>query len=429
MTLGRTVWWSALLLLSVAPAASFELPGPTDSIALFDDGSGVVVWRDIDVVMAQRFDSDGNLEGDPILVGRWLGSVEQVELETDPGLVDTDGCQSSFCFGVTTFPSGFAVTWIDAQTAVKKIWLKTYDRSGEPLGPESLVATDVEPGVVGVSQNRLASSALGTIVVVWFEITSQHPDTFAIRARLFDYTGSPLGAKFFVDEPNGQHSQAPVVTMRPDGRFAVLWRASPPAEWRARRFNSDGTPFGPTVWISPFTELSPLNLLLLPTGDYMAFTGRPQNSSIAFARTLSATTLEVGDLIEFDIGWILVWPYETSRVRIIVDRGSRALLIVGVCTGDIDPEEHSLCIRGFSADGGPVSETVSFPSGCSDPGCYTTLVLADSAIGEEPHICVAWNRVHWPNLPTFSGAFVTSPVVFIDGFESGDTRAWSTTTN
>jgi hypothetical protein len=93
------------------------------------------------------------------------------------------------------------------------------------------------------SRNAVASDASGNFVVVW-SVTDTSGDS-AIRARLFDSSGTPTSSEFSVSELASFDGTSASVAMDADGNFVVVWQSDgfdgSSSAIVFRRFASDGT--------------------------------------------------------------------------------------------------------------------------------------------------------------------------------------------
>src|SRR5262245_31250529 len=106
------------------------------------------------------------------------------------------------------------------------------------FGSEFVVNTST-PGVQ--FEETVTALSDGRFVVAWHDGA-----TDAVRARLFDATGTGLGDDFLVYSTIDTHIVAPSITELPGGRFAILWQGitAGASTFRVRVFGPDGSPAG-----------------------------------------------------------------------------------------------------------------------------------------------------------------------------------------
>ena len=186
-------------------------------------GNFVVVWERGDVIRARRFDAAGSPLGAEFAVSTTPPTwASEPDVAADPA-------------------GGFLVVW-DAGELYDypgDIYVRRYDASGSPLGPQSAISTDGNS-----SSPSVASDNAGRAVVVWFSGS-------AIFGRRLDATGAPLAPSFQVSPILGTPSFWPDVAADSSGAFVVTWQHSPgngPIE--GRRYDSTGTVLGGAFAVS-----------------------------------------------------------------------------------------------------------------------------------------------------------------------------------
>lgn len=337
------------------------------------DGSFVSVWDSQESagtdtsglsVQARRFDTAGAAIGNDFQVNTFVLGY-QGRAEVDVG------------------PSGeFAVVWVssgsdgDDNTGTRSIQGRLYTAAGVALGPNFQV-NSYTTGTQGRPVVAYASD--GTFVVAWQSDSSPGNDSsgYSILARRFTAAGSPVGVDFQVNTYTSNDQERPVVEVASDGSFIVAWGStgSPANDITnailARRFDDMGSPIGDDFQVNTYTpgpQFTP-DLAYGPDGDLLVTWesgGSPgsDNDFSVQARRLTATGAGVG--AEFQIN-----TYTTS-------------FQVGPSVG-------------IDGDGRFVVAWQSDGSGGTD---------TDDA------------SVHAQRFAT---------LIFADGFESGNTSAWSVT--
>jgi hypothetical protein len=138
----------------------------------------------------------------------------------------------------------FVVVWQDdGQTAEGQIYLRTYGAGGGASSGAILVSQ-----TTGNFRARpvVAMDALGNIVVVWQ--CDEVGQGINVYARRFDADGDPLGGEFRVNTTVAGQQQLPDVAVRASGEFVVVWQGGGQDGDGdgifAQRYLADGSPSG-----------------------------------------------------------------------------------------------------------------------------------------------------------------------------------------
>ncbi|MGR3367784.1 MAG: Ig-like domain-containing protein [Sagittula sp.] len=201
-------------------------------------------------------------------------------------LVNTETAQEQLNPRITSLTDGgFVVTWYtkdysqDGYGAAVKA--QVFDASGTPVGVEFLVNSvtsrdQVDPAVAGLTN--------GGFVVTWRtdEIKENRSD-FEIKAQIFDAAGTPVGGEFLVNSESAGDQYNPGITGLANGRFIVTWRGYDPSvpssystEVKARIFDASG---------APVRDEFRLNSQAAGGQDYPSITGLPDGGFVATWQT------------------------------------------------------------------------------------------------------------------------------------------------
>lgn len=214
----------------------------TPTIAALDGGGFVVAWDTQDAtqdgsssaIKAQVFGASGSTVGSEILV-----NTETNELQLRPSVASlTDG--------------GFAVSWTTTDMSQdgwgNAIKARLFDASGNPDGAEFLVNTQAQ-----FYQGTSATTGLsnGGFVVAWVH-DQDDVDTSrsSIKAQLFDATGDEVGGEFLVNSALAEFQRDPAVISLADGGFVVAWETTDTSQdgddtaIKAQVFNASGSKRG-----------------------------------------------------------------------------------------------------------------------------------------------------------------------------------------
>jgi hypothetical protein len=309
----------------------------------------------------------------------------------------------------------FWVTGLRYDTGASRVVVQRFDAEGAPASSEIAVSEEGDP----YPSARLAAAADGTFMVAWFTYFDEPFTAPGERApeacgatgshgRGFQSDGLPAGAPFSVPSS--------------DGATRVV-------------------PGGPGVWVVSGT--GNCDEEGEATGERRWLDGSPVGPAFSLDDAEELTALSGGDLAG-------VWPtyYEMPR-EIRVRRYAPDGLPRGAAMPIRSCEDcllYSPRIAGGSADDFLVV-WLERPLGGSEYSLYSRWVSAAGTLSEiaavsttEPYYSdleVASDRsgrflVLWPSEDGTGdydiwGRIVHAPTIFSDGFESGDTAAWSQT--
>ena len=212
------------------------------AITALSNGGFVVTWYTTDAtqdgsghaIKAQLFDASGTAQGNEFLV-----NSETVDSQYEPAITALSG-------------GGFVVTWYTYDTTQDGSWsaikAQIFDASGTAQGSEFLVNSETVN-----SQNNPAFTALsgGGFVVTWHSGDGvQDGSGHAIKAQVFDASGTAQGSEFLVNSETSGTQLNPTVTALSNGGFVVTWRTSDSSQdgsgtaIKAQLFDASGTAQG-----------------------------------------------------------------------------------------------------------------------------------------------------------------------------------------
>ena len=196
------------------------------------DGSFLVVWQsrgqdgDFEGIYARRFDTAGMPLSDEIPLN-FFTTNSQGNPQVDLG------------------PQGVVGVWRDGgfDGDAGSIMLKP------DAGAELLVNT-YTTGNHGYPD--LALDGDGDFVVVWENSANQDGDDRGVFGQLFDSAGGFVGPEFTINSTTSGFQDRPRVDGTDDGRFVVVWNAEAgsDAQVMAQRFASDGLPEGNEITVN-----------------------------------------------------------------------------------------------------------------------------------------------------------------------------------
>lgn len=274
---------------------------------------------------------------------------------------------------------GFVVAWASSGGGggyASSIRARLFDDAGAPLGPEFAVSEGTTSGVENPEVGRTAD---GGFVAVWSSNDSAGDDdsSTSVQARLFDDLGTPDGPAFQVNTYTTDRQFRPSVAAAPGGGFAVVWTS----------FGSPGDDQdGPSIQSQVFDALG------APVGSQLQVNTYTSSFQVGAAITALA-----------DGGFTVVWESLGSA-------------------GD-DTSDRSIQGRRLDPAGLPLGEPFQVNHFTTS---YQLLPrVAGDGTGD---FTVVWNSNGSPGDDSDSLSIQGQrfgPRIFADGFESGDTAAWT----
>lgn len=226
-------------------------------IAVLSSGHQIIVWEDddrldgsADSVRGQLFDQNGMPIGTEFQVNSYTNNDQKHAAVA----ALSDG--------------GFVVTWSsNGQNGSRhSIYGQRYDANGVAVGAEF----DVNPGVTTYNEDFSKTVGLsgGGFVVVWQDDKDPHDsgDVAAVRGRLFDANGIPVGSQFQLLAPSNSIGYArPDITGLSDGGFVVSWTSvdwnGPEAGVYVQRYNASGASVGSEFRVVADQRISSISAL------------------------------------------------------------------------------------------------------------------------------------------------------------------------
>ncbi len=332
----------------------------------------------------------------------------------------------------------FVVTWrgyssFGNDNDVTSIQAQRYSSDGSAVGSQFQVNTYTSNSQWG-SEVGLASD--GSFVVVWTSAGSFGTDPErSIEGQRFAANGVPVGSQFQVNTYTPGHQQGGALAVVPDGSFVVVWQSdgSPgsdtsQASIQGRRYSSAGSPLGDQFQVNTYTTTKQWGPAVAagPDGSFVvAWNSKesdgPDNVDSVQAQRFDSDGLPVGEQFEVNTytSGLQQWP------RVAID-GNRGFLVVWDSTGSLgsDQEGDSVQAQFFGPDGtrmGGEFQVNTYTSG--------TQFFPGVAVAPTGDFVVVWQSSGSSGSDTSYSSIQGQRVtygVFADGFESGDTSAWST---
>ncbi len=384
-------------------------------------------------------DSD-DLSGSPAVAADAAGNFMVVwttyESEIRGQLFDVDGDPQGPAFQVNSYTTGgqgspavtakgddeFVVVWFSAVGEPPEIEQtlegQRFQTDGTPVGSQF----PVTPDTVQLFAPSIAATAGGEFVVVWRNY--DFVDGYKIRAQRMSADGMPLNDQFQVGTYPTNRQYDPQVAADADGNFVVAWESygsygddNQENSIQARRFDSSGVPRGDqfqvNTQIGNFQDMPAVGVA--EDGTFVVAWRSAVSYTLEGQRYDSDGTPQGG---QFQLNDPLGGSGTFGRDPVIASGPGDAFLVAwrsGVSLGD-DTVDDSIQARFFPAGGGPGEPLFQVNS-------YTTGDQNRPAVATTGHgeFLVTWRE------PGVRGQFLEIPPLFVDGFESGDTSAWTNT--
>ena len=378
---------------------------------------------------------------------------------------------------------GFVVVWADPSGPDRDIRAQPFDAAGLPSSA-SFVVNSYTLGDQEFPQ--IGSDGGDGLVVVWSSEQSEATDTdgLSVHMRRLDSTGQPLGQDFQVNSYTTGDQIGPDIGLDDQGGFVVAWSGAPldggasEFEVITRRFQSDGTPRGSDFAVSEVDQSGEVSFYgrMAPDGIggfVVVWQSELQAGDYVYGRRVDAAAQPLGSPFRLssstadnqqrpsiatlaDGDFVVVWDSNVSAGtdtsggsiqarRFALDHDEDGVgTPVDTCT-DTDGD-------GFGNPGFPVNTCPD--DNCPDDSNGNQIDLDGDGIGAECDDCLGTNTTGNDDGDSFcndldlclgddftgdgdgdglcadldcddADATNACAFVFSDGFESGDTFAWT----
>ena len=381
-------------------------------VATSATGASVVVWDSYNQdgsgwgVFGQRLDAAGAKVGGEIQIN---GTSTGHQLEGAVAIAD-DGT--------------FLAVWKGYPGLETAIYGRRFDSAGDPLGDDFIIASSAS-GDYGRPQ--VAVDGAGRFMVVW---QGSDADGTGVFARVYNSAGVPFAGEFAVNTTTAATQELPAVAGRSTGGFVVVWESFGQDGFQdaivGRRYGGTGTQLAGEFVINNATAGSQLYPdVATVAGDAIVVVwegtaGQDGSGSSVQCRWFDGAGNPAGD--EFTVN-----SYTTGnqgRPAVGAEPAGRAV-VTWESLGQ-DGSEVGIFGRDLLDDGGFASDEFplnTYAAGsqylpsveCSSAGIFTSVWASEHQDGSGDGVY----GVTWP-LP-----LSLSEIIFVDGFESGDTTAWS----
>ncbi len=405
-------------------------------VAIGPDGDFVVVWGDFNTafddygrirIVARRFTSAGTAIGGEFQVNSYTGDAQAYMGEPSVAM-DAEG--------------DFVVAWqsyISPGTDQHgfSIQARRFTSNGTPMGDQFQVNSYTEYTQWDPS---VAVDSDGDFVVVWDSggwVASDIEDGDGVRGQLFTSAGTPVGGELQVNTYTTYSQDAPSVAMDAEGDFVVVWESD--GGWgsdnqvfsankgiQARRYTSAGMALGVEFQVNSYTtdlQLSP-SVAAESDGDFVVVwhghTAGPTDYGIAGQRFTSAGSPIGG---EFEVNSATTNIHTQAAVAVGDDGSFMVTWESNPPQDGLDLVDKDIQARLFDSDGTAAGE--DFQVNTYTPNWQYRPSLATDGRGG---FVVVWESNARTSDDDIRARLLKSPLIFTDGFESGDTSGWSTAT-
>ena len=393
------------------------------SVAMDADGDFVVVWQSEGSagsdswgysIQGQRFAADGSPAGGEFQVNTYTSDDQAVPWVA----MDGDG--------------DFVVVWgsdgsSGSDSSSESIQAQRYAADGSALGGQFQVNTYT----LSVQRHpAVAAEANGDFVVVWQSYGTDSSD-WSIQAQRYSSDGSPIGGEFQVNTFTNNYQLNAAVAMDADGDFVVVWDSI--YGHKGQRFASDGSPAGSEFRIdvdSPDVQFTTFPAVAMDADGGFVVSwesyGSPETDTLARsaqARIYAADGSPVGD--QFQVNTYTTADQRDPSVAMDAD-GDFAVVWPSRGSTGTDSSLTSIQARTYEPDG--TADAVEFQVNTYTSGGQLWVAAAMDADGD---FVAVWLSGGSGGTDTsgvsIQGRLLNVSRLFSDGFETGDTSAWSST--
>ncbi len=382
------------------------------SVAADAEGDFVVAWGSgppgdyPQYVLARRFDSAGVAQGE-----EWQVSAGTTEVDFEPDVaMDAEGEFVVVWTGAGVFPGDLLVIGRlyaadGSQVEVFLVGSGTSDRARAPA---------------------VAMGSDGSFVVAWDNDESDGSDVDgrSVQARRFDSTGEPEDDQFQVNSYTTDDQENADVGIDADGDFVVVWESVGAGDATARsimaqRFASDGSAAGSELRVSISTaeDNSAPAVAVDGDGDFVVVWAAPgflPGSQVLLGKRFASDGSLV-DTFQANLGT------SGGVDNPSISTGADGLMVAwsDSYSTQTDTDGRSIHGRYYSSSGAAVGSQFQI----------NTFTTGDqqrpSIAGASDHFIVVWDSEGIDGDGLSVQGQLHGSSIFADGFESGDTSAWS----
>ena len=259
----------------------------------------------------------------------------------------------------------------------------------------------------------------------------------SIRARRYDSVGTALGLSFQVNSYTPLTQRAPRIRTAPDSTFVVVWESSGSAgtdtadkSVQMRRLASDGTPLSEDFQVNTYStgDASFIQAAFGDDGGLVIAWGNDggspvgDNDGAVAARRFDSSGEPVG--ADFQVNETYVGGYQVPNGLAATPEGGFLVTWAGDAVGSDDTSNWAVAGLRLDSEAGPMGS--EFVINTLTTGYQTYARLAVDAEGD---YMVVWDSAVSAGddgTESIQGRYFAVQI-FADGFDSGDTTAWSAT--
>jgi hypothetical protein len=278
---------------------------------------------------------------------------------------------------------------------------------------------------------RVAVLPPSWVVVVWVDDSSDGNDASgtSIQARVFTIEGGALGPRFQVNTSILGDQTSPDVAAAPDGGFVVVWQSESSfgsdqsgTSIQLRRFDPAGVPLGGDAQVNTFTSSDQADPRIATAADGRLVvtwqsdgsSGDDDSSLSVQARLFGQDGAPAGS--DFQVNTYTDNAQSEPAVAMMADGRFE---VVWTSDGSPGNDDSSTSVQRQPFDGGGVRIGDQLQVNTHTPHFQRE---PDIAMTDQGDFVVVWDDM----LTGFRGRIYRLPML-ADGFESGDTSAWSVT--
>ncbi len=323
---------------------------------------------------------------------------------------------------------GFSVAWMSEGSAgtdssETSIQARPFNAAGVPKGPPMQVNTFTS----GRQESpAIAADDQGNFVVTWanhFNAPDEKDDNRTVQARRFGSDGTPIGDAFRVGPPELDHDLTPAISMTADGSFVVAWSSvgtNGSLEVYGRRFHANADPAGATFLVNSETSMNQSypDVSHLSDGSFTVVWRNEGSDADPFeesieGRRFASDGTPVSSQFQIDTNP----SSEAFSPQIATDSDG---FLVAWGEGSFSP--FNIFARSFEPTGQPSGDVFDLPT-------YTVQSQRGQRLGinADRQLVGVWTTQTAPGQMVSSSIqarIFRHPVIFTDGFESGDASAW-----
>ena len=384
----------------------------TPAVAFNSEGAFVAVWESYGQdgsgwsIQGQHFAESGTPLGGEFQINEYTTGDQEVPA------VASDAA------------GNFVVLWTSKSQdgSYNSVQGRRYDASGVALDGEFQVNTYTTGNQ---AQTGVASADNGEFVAVWASYR-QDGSGWGIQGQRYDPDGIPLAGEFQANTYTTSHQHYPTVAMNADGDFMVVWQSNSQDgsdnSIQGQRFDSEGVPLGTEFQVNSYTTYHQRfpDIAAADNGNFVVVWQSQYQDGSEYgihAQLYDSDGLLVGS--EFQVN-----SYSTSsQVQPAVAAAADGAFMVTWAGKGPDSSSAGIQARWYDSLGAPVG--VEFQVNTFFSGIHNSPAVASA---DTRHLVILWDNNGQDGSPSdsiYAQRFLIA--LFADGFESGDTSAWSST--